>query len=313
MHVTLERVRFDRGSRIVLNLPDLLFPTGTTTAVFGPNGSGKTTLLRVVAGLEQPTSGRVRVSDGPDGPRPATPHDFAYGFQAPIFLSGTVHRNLDLALDLRGHDAPARAGRIREAAEACGIGGLLERKARQLSAGEAQRASLARTLALRAPVTLLDEPLAGVDRATRLQLLDELPQLLATFATTTILVTHDREEAFRLADHLVVLVDGQVRAAGPKQSVWAGPRDRATAELLGYTVVSLGGCEIAAPPGALGVGAGEPELWMVVDRIVDLGNHRHAVGRVGDDRVDVRLSNGSSEPAAGDRVRLEVRSYVTLR
>ncbi len=313
MDVAVEAVRFTRGSRTVLDVPELGFLSGTTTAVFGPNGSGKTTLLRLVGGLEQPTAGRVRVGPTPVGWRAPTAPDFAFGFQAPVFLGGTVRRNLDLALRLRGHEAPTRALRIAEAAEACGIAPLLDRKARQLSAGESQRASLARTLALRAPVTLLDEPLAGVDRATRLQLLDELPDLLATFATTTILVTHDREEAMRLADHLVVLVDGRVRAAGPKQVVWAHPRDRATAELLGYTVVWVDGGEIAIPPGALTMGTGEPRVCMVVERTVEMGSHRHALGRVGADRVDIRVPRGQPVPGSGQRVPLVAEVYVTLR
>ena len=217
-----------------------------------------------------------------------------------------------MALRLRDLPAHVRAARIAEAAAACGIESLLDRPARQLSAGEAQRASLARTLALRAAVTLLDEPLAGIDRATRVQLLDDLPRLLSTFARTTILVTHDREEAFRLADHLVVLVDGRVRAAGPKRSVYARPPDAVTAELLGYTVLRAGAHVIAVPPGGLCVGAGAPDFWMEVERVVDLGNHRHAVGRVGEARVDLKLPDEDLVTGPGRRLRIAAREYVSL-
>jgi ABC-type sugar transport system ATPase subunit len=315
--VAVERLRFDRGGRTVLDVPALAFLSGTTTAVFGPNGSGKTTLLRLIAGLESPTEGRIRVGRAAAEGRTPRPRDVAYGFQEPVFVRGTVRRNLDLALRLRELPPGERAARIAEAARECGIEPILDRQARQLSSGEARRGSLARTLALRAPVTLLDEPLAGIDRVTRLHLLDDLPRLLATFATTTVLVTHDREEAFRLAAHLVVLVDGQVRAAGPKGTVYAHPPDRVTAELLGYTVVRAAGRLFAVPSGGLhllpGDGSGDiPELWMTVERVVDMGNHRHAVGSVDGERADLRLPDGAPAPRAGDRLRIGARGCLPL-
>ena len=313
MDVAIERLRFDRGGRTVIDVPELAFRSGTTTALFGPNGSGKTTLLRLIAGLERPKAGRIRLGASPGGWRPLGPHDLAFGFQAPVFVGGTVRRNLDLALRLRELPAGDRAERLAEAALECGIEHLLERSARQLSAGEAQRASLARTLALRAPVTLLDEPLAGIDRHTRLQLLDDLPRLLATFATTAVLVTHDREEALRLADHLVVLDAGRVRAAGSSGAVYASPPDRVTAELLGSTVLAVAGRTIAVPPGGLGLGEGEPELWMEVRRVVAVGDHRHATGTINGARVDLRLPAGAGAPAEGSRLRVVARSWVALR
>ncbi len=312
MDLTIEGLRFDRGGRTVLEVPRLAFLSGTATAVFGPNGSGKTTLLRLIAGLERPASGRILLGSVPSGARPPAPRDIALAFQAAVFVGGSVRRNLDLALRLRKLPQAERAERIAEAARECGLEAVLDRPARQLSTGEAQRASLARTLSLRAPVTLLDEPLAGIDRLTRLQLLDDLPRLLATFATTTVLVTHDREEAFRLADHLVVLVDGRVRAAGPKAAVYARPPDRVTAELLGYAVVQAGHGLIAVPPSGLQLGAGEPELWMLVDRVVDMGNHRHALGTVEGERIDLRLPDSAAPPAAGERVRVTARACVAL-
>jgi ABC-type sulfate/molybdate transport systems ATPase subunit len=183
---------------------------------------------------------------------------------------------------------------------------------RQLSSGEAQRANLARALALRAQVTLLDEPLTGIDRVTRLQLLDDLPRMLATFAATTILVTHDREEAFRLADRLVVLVDGRVRAAGPKTQVYSRPPDRSTAELLGYTVIWTGGRTIGVPAGGWALGDGNAAFEMSVERVVDMGNHLHAVGVVGGVRVDLRLGHTDPVPSAGDRIRVAARGCVPV-
>lgn len=312
MHVSVEALRFARAGRLVLDIPALGFEAGSTTAVFGPNGSGKTTLLRLIAGLERPTAGGVLIGGVPVNGDPAARRQVAFAFQEAVFVRGSVRENLDLALRLRRIPRAGRAARLAEAARECGIEPLLDRTAQQLSSGEAQRASLARALSLRAPVTLLDEPLSGIDRLTRVQLLDDLPGMLGTFTATTILVTHDREEAFRLADHLVVLVDGRVRAAGAKAAVYARPPDQATAELLGYTVVRKGECVLGVPAGAWTLGRGGEPFELTVERVVDMGNHLHAVGRVDGVRVDVRLRRGDPIPARGGRVTIAATAHVPV-
>ncbi len=312
MDVAVDGVAVVRGGRTVLDVAELSFSSGTTTAVFGPNGSGKTTLLRVIGGLEHPGRGEVRIGGWVVGGRRGGPPRTAIAFQEQVFVGGSVRRNLELALELRGVPSANHAGRIAEAVAECGIAGVLDRPARQLSGGEAQRVNLARALALRAAVTLLDEPLSGIDRLARTQLLDDLPHLLATFATTTILVTHDREEAFRLADHLVILVEGVVRAAGSVGAVFRAPAERTVAELLGYTVLPSEAGFLAVPPGGLRLGEGTPGFTLHVERVVDMGNHPHLLGRVGDTRVDLRLAGGDRPPAAGESVRISARSCVPL-
>jgi ABC-type sugar transport system ATPase subunit len=312
MDVAADGLRFERGGRTVLDIAGLAFGGGSTTAVFGPNGSGKTTLLRLIGGLERPAAGVVRIGGTPVTRDPASRRHVGFAFQEAVFVGGSVRRNLDLALRLRDLPPADRDARIVEAARECGIEPVLDRPARQLSSGEAQRANLARALALRAPVTLLDEPLTGIDRVTRVQLLDDLPRMLATFAATTILVTHDREEAFRLADHLVVLVEGRVRAVGPKAEIYARPPDRTTAELLGYTVVSAGGRAIGVPAGEWMLGDGDASFELLVERVVDMGNHLHAVGMVGGVRVDLRLRPGDPVPSTGERIRIAARMYAPV-
>jgi ABC-type sugar transport system ATPase subunit len=301
MEVTIERLRFTRGGREILDIDHLRFPHGTTTALFGPNGSGKTTLLRLIAGLERPTTGRV---DQPP---------ISLAFQRPVFIRGTVCSNLELGLVLKRVERSEVAHRIAEAAREFGIEHLLDRPARALSGGEAQRVNLARALCLRAPVTLLDEPLAGLDRIGRSRLLEELPHLLATFATTTIIVTHDREEAFRLADHLVVLVEGRVQAYGVSGEVYRAPPDRLTAELLGYMIVPLSNGVLAVPPGGLLLDGPAPSLPMTVERVVDMGNHRDAVGLIHGSRVSVRIPDGGVLPSPGSTVHISARNGVPLR
>jgi ABC-type sugar transport system ATPase subunit len=318
MDVVVEGLRVERDGRRVLDASALHFASGTTTALFGPNGAGKTTLLRCVAGLERPVAGRVTVGGG----TPAVAR-LAYAFQRPVFVRGTVGRNLALGLELRGVPPRERAERVREVAAECGVEPLIDRPAHKLSGGEAQRVNLARALALRAPVTLLDEPLAGLDRATRVQLLDDLPRLLAAFATTALVVTHDREEAFRLAEHLVVLSAGAVIASGPKGQLYRAPPNRESAELLGHTVLDLDGSLLAVPAGGLRVvtgpvnppraGARSVLLTMRVERIVDMGNHAHVTGTAAGTRLDARVPDGLAPPSPGTQVTVVADGIVVLR
>lgn len=294
MVVRVTDLQFDRSGRRVLDVPLLEFPSGSVTAVFGPNGSGKTSLLRCIAGLERPR-GDVTIAGAPV--RRGDPR-VALAFQEPVFLHDTVRTNIALGLDLRGVSRQDRDERIMRMAGECGLAAVLDRPAANLSAGEAQRANLARTLALAAPVTLLDEPLSGFDRIGRVRMLEEIPALLASHAATAIIVTHDREEAFRLADRLVLLVAGRVIASGPAGRIYRNPPDAESARLLGYTVVGESDRAIGFPPGALRRGAGAISLRFVVVREVDMGNHRHLIGRVvhGADSAPAELRLETQEP-----------------
>jgi ABC-type sugar transport system ATPase subunit len=271
-------------------------------------------LLRAIAGLERPSRGEVRLSGLRVGQDQATRRRVGMAFQTPVFVRGSVRHNLDLALRLREVSASERRSRIDDAAGECGIAHLLDRPARHLSGGEAQRVNLARVLALRAPVTLLDEPLSGVDRIARTQLLADLPRLLAKFAATTILVTHDREEAFRLADRLVIVMAGAIRAAGVKSWIYAHPPDQETAELLGYTVLPHHGRLVAIAPGSLRPGNGALGFLLEVEQVIDMGNHLHVVGTITDQRVDLRLPVGVAPPLEGSSLNVHAApDAVTLR
>ena len=308
MEVRLEGLRVVRAGRLVLDVPSLVFAPGTTTAVFGPNGSGKTTLLRAIAGLDRPATGRVTFAGLEPGRRP-----IAMAFQRPVFTRGTVRENLRLALELWGVAGAERAARIAAVARECGIDGLLDRPAHELSGGEAQRASLARVLALDAPVMLLDEPLSGIDRPARALLLEDLPALVSRDATTTILVTHDRDEAFRVADHLVVLAGGRVRAAGPKDALYAAPPDAETATLLGYTVVEVAGKQSAVEAGSVTIAAeGPADIVMTVEQILDMGGHALVAGRAGGARIEVPVPRGCPVPRPGASVPLTISRRVPL-
>ena len=305
MDVEFEKVQVERGGRRVLDIPSLRLRSGRTTAVLGPNGSGKTTLLRLIAGLERARAGRVSYGGS------AKP-SVAYVFQEEVFLRRSVRDNLELGLRLRGVNNAEMRGRVDEAAARLGISHLMDRRADHLSGGEGRRVNLARALCLRASLVLLDEPLEGLDGRTYSRLLDELPQVLGAFDATTLLVTHNRHEALRLAQDLVVLVDGRVRAAGDKRAVMMNPALVDVAEVLGYSVLVSNGRRVAVPPDALTLGPGRLEFSMIVEDLLDLVWQREIVGRVGEARVHVAIPATGETPQRGDRALIHADRYCDL-
>lgn len=201
---------------------DLQLPGRGVTVLFGPSGSGKTTLLRCVAGLERAPQGRLAV-DGEvwqDGRHwlPVHRRPIGYVFQeASLFDHLSVLGNLRYGLKRLG--APADPARLEQAVALLGIGPLLERRPERLSGGERQRVGIARALALGPRLLLMDEPLSALDHARRQEILPYLERLREELDIPVLYVTHAPDEVARLADHLVALEAGRVRAHGPLQEL----------------------------------------------------------------------------------------------
>ncbi|GAA5112797.1 ABC transporter ATP-binding protein [Alloalcanivorax gelatiniphagus] len=211
---------------------------GQVLAVLGPSGCGKSTLLRAVAGLEPLSSGSI-AWDGADlAGVPTHKRGFALMFQdGQLFGHLTVARNVAYALRLRRTPAPRLAARVRELLDLVGLTGYDERLPGTLSGGERQRVALARALAVDPRLILLDEPLSALDANLRERLAGDLRSILHAAGTTALLVTHDHEEAFALADRLAVMRAGRVVQSGAIDEVWRRPVDEETALFLGYARV----------------------------------------------------------------------------
>ncbi|MBB3042720.1 ATP-binding cassette domain-containing protein [Nocardioides sp. LMS-CY] len=212
---------------------------GQVLAVLGPSGSGKSTLLRAIAGLEPVASGRV-AWDGTDlRGVPTHRRGFALMFQdGQLFGHLTVARNVGYALRLRR--TPDAAARVRELLALVGLEGYEHRLPATLSGGERQRVALARSLAVQPRLLLLDEPLSALDAGLRERLATELRDILRAAGTTALMVTHDQDEAFTVADRLAVMRDGRIVQQGDIAAVWRGPVDAETALFLGYARVLEG-------------------------------------------------------------------------
>jgi thiamine transport system ATP-binding protein len=232
-------VRF--GETEAVSDVDLDVPAGSVTAVLGPSGSGKSTLLRAVAGLEQPAAGSIRY-DGRDLARtPTHRRGFALMFQdGQLFAHQTVGRNVGYALRLRHMSGRRADDRVEELLALVGLAGYRDRMPSTLSGGERQRVALARSLAVEPRMLLLDEPLSALDRDLRERLAAELHDILHRAGTTALLVTHDQEEAFAIADRLAVLRSGRLVQSGTVTDVWRQPADAWTARFLGYATVVEG-------------------------------------------------------------------------
>lgn len=205
-----------------------------TVCLVGPSGSGKSTLLRLIAGLETPDRGQVRW-DGRDlASTPAHLRDFGLVFQDyALFPHLDVFDNVAFGLKMKSWSQARTQSRVSEVLKVVNLVGFEHRAVTDLSGGEQQRVALARALAPRPRLLMFDEPLGALDRALREDLLDQLRAILRQTGVPAIYVTHDQEEAFAIADRVLLLHDGRIVRAGKPSDVWARPGSAWVAAFLG--------------------------------------------------------------------------------
>jgi thiamine transport system ATP-binding protein len=250
LRVTGLRVTF--GGTVALDDLSLDVAPGEIVAVVGPSGCGKSTLLRVIAGLEVPDRGTVRW-DGTDITR-AAPHDRGFGLMFQdhaLFPHRSVQDNVVFGLRMQRLPARAQQARASTLLHLVGLDGFENRSIDTLSGGEAQRVALARALAPAPRLLMLDEPLGSLDRALRDRLAVEVRDVLREIGQAAIHVTHDQEEAYAVADRLVVMRAGRVERDGRTADVWREPGSEFVARFLAHENVLD-----AASAASLGIGDG---------------------------------------------------------
>lgn len=232
--LSIRGLRVVRSGRVLVDVPALSVAAGEVLAIIGPNGAGKTTLLVHLALLERPTSGEVLFeSQGTRGRELALRRRMAVVFQEPLLLDRGVRANVESGLALRGIGRGERRERASRWLSRFGVGALAERSSRTLSGGEAQRVALARAFALEPEALLLDEPFSALDTPTRTALTDDLASALAETGVTTVIVTHDHDEAARLGDRVAVMMRGRIVQVGTAPEVFGAPADEDVAAFVG--------------------------------------------------------------------------------
>jgi sulfate transport system ATP-binding protein len=232
--ITVEHVTKRFGDFVALDDVSLEVPDGALTALLGPSGSGKSTLLRVIAGLEHPDSGEVHITGERATHLPARKRDIGFVFQHyAAFKHMTVHDNVAFGLKIRKRDKAETTKRVDELLELVGLNGYQQRYPSQLSGGQRQRMALARALAVQPRVLLLDEPFGALDANVRADLRAWLRRLHDEIHVTTVLVTHDQEEAMEVADQLIVLKDGRIEQEGSPREIYEAPANPFVMGFLG--------------------------------------------------------------------------------
>ncbi len=208
--------------------------SGEFTTILGPSGSGKTTMLSLIAGISQPNSGRIVLGDRDITFVPAAKRNIGLVFQSyALFPHMSIFDNIAFPLRVRGLSAAEIRSHVEDALRMVRLSGFEARRPHQLSGGQQQRVALARAIVFKPDILLLDEPLAALDRKLREEVRSEIRALQRALSITTIMVTHDQEEALSLSDRVVLLSGGRVEQIGTPFEIYHRPRTRFAASFLG--------------------------------------------------------------------------------
>ena len=222
------------GATVALDAVSLTFEPKSFTALLGPSGCGKSTLLRLIAGLERPTGGRIRIGAQDVTALPPERRDVGMMFQSyALFPHMSVAENVAFPLKMKGEARGEIAGRVAEALALVRLDQMAARSVKALSGGQQQRVALARAFVARPGVLLLDEPLSNLDARLREDMQVELIELHRTLGLTTVFVTHDQEEALSIADTVVLMRAGRIEQTGTPEAIYAAPKTPFAADFIG--------------------------------------------------------------------------------
>jgi multiple sugar transport system ATP-binding protein len=260
----------------------------------GPSGCGKTTTLRMVAGLEEITSGEVMIGKDVVNDLPPMDRNIAMVFQNyALYPHKSVYQNMAFGLQMRKYPKDEIEKRVREAADILGIGPLLERKPRQLSGGQRQRVAVGRAIVRHPEVFLFDEPLSNLDAQLRVQMRVELKRLHERLETTAIYVTHDQVEAMTLGDRVVVMKDGWVQQVGEPLELYEKPSNKFVAGFIGSPSMNFVDVTISDSGGALWADAEGLRLKVPPQKVAGLRAHSGKRTTLGMRPEALHLANGS--------------------
>ena len=305
---------------------------GEFVVLVGPSGCGKSTTLRMIAGLEEATSGEVFIDGVLANPLAPKDRDIAMVFQNyALYPHMTVYENLAFALKLRKMAQSEINVRVREAADILGIGDLLQRRPVALSGGQRQRVAVGRAIVRKPKVFLFDEPLSNLDAKLRVQMRTEISKLHTQLDATMIYVTHDQVEAMTMGDRLVVMDEGEVQQVGAPVDLYHNPQNRFVAGFIGspamnfvdgqivqdYDLVFEAGSLNVLLPDRLRMSSdreitlgirpehirceSEADVMAVVDVVEPMGSETNVYLRVGDHQMTARLP-GDQYPKVGEQV-----------
>ena len=238
--VSLKNIDKAFGAVKVISDVSLDIDEGEFCVLVGPSGSGKSTLLRIIAGLEEVSSGQVHIGGKDVTPLPPKLRDIAMVFQTyALYPQMTVRDNMGFALKLAGMPKPEIAAKVLETAKMLELDALLDRLPKELSGGQRQRVSMGRAIVRNPSVFLFDEPLSNLDAKLRVQVRGEISDLHKRLKTTSVYVTHDQIEAMTLGEKIVVLRDGRVEQVGPPLELYDDPVNTFVAGFLGTPSINL--------------------------------------------------------------------------
>jgi multiple sugar transport system ATP-binding protein len=314
------------GEVSVIEHLNLHIEDGELMVLVGPSGCGKSTALRMIAGLEEVTSGSISIGDREVTHLPPKDRDIAMVFQSyALYPHMTVRENLEFGLKMRGVAREETAKRVDNAAQILDIGHLLARKPKDLSGGQRQRVAVGRAIVRQPAVFLFDEPLSNLDAKLRVQTRGEITKLQQTLGTTSVYVTHDQIEAMTMGHRITVMRDGKIQQVGTPREVYEKPANTFVAQFIGTPPMNLFEATVDSgiartssfsipvdrDPGPVILGI-RPEhferggkIQATVDIVEPIGHESIVYATVGDDKLTA-IFDPHETPKVGEVIALNV-------